>query len=173
MILSDLSNLPPVDLPEGCDCKTLESGLSEEFLRVLNRAYKRKEVKKNFLQCLGKDPDFDPRNFILIRSGGKPLAVAVAGQRKGKGKFKGEKIGFLDNVGVDPDFRRQGLGRMISLLALHRHQERGFKYVILTSNDFRLPAIRLYLMLGFRPLCLHLGDRCRWKYVTRRLEKMG
>ena len=175
MILSDLSDLPPVDLPEGCDWTTLESGLDREFLGVVNRAYRRREDKKNFLRGFDKDSGHDPKNFILIRSGGKPSAVAVAGQRewKAKGKFKGEKVGFLDTVGVDPDFRGQGFGRMVSLLALHRLRDRGFKHVILSSNDFRLQAIRLYLMLGFRPLYLHPGDRFRWKSVTRRLEKMG
>ena len=76
MILSDLSDLPPVGLPEGCEWKTLESGLEGEFIRIVNRAYN--------------------RNFILIRSGGKPSAIAIAEQKewKRKGEFKGEKAGF-------------------------------------------------------------------------------
>jgi mycothiol synthase len=175
MILADLNSLPSVKLLEGCERKNLETGLAEEFLHVLNRAYNRREADKNFLQALAKDPQFDPKNFVMIRSDGIPAAVAVAGHRewKGKGEFKGERIGFIENVGVDPDYRRQGFGRMISLLALQRLRERGFKYAILTSFDFRLPAIRLYQKLGFRPLFLHLGDKYRWNYVKKRLKKMA
>jgi mycothiol synthase len=174
MIRSDFDSLPPIELPEGLEHKTLETGSAGEFHYVLNRAYNRREDNKNFLQVLAKDPAFDPKNFIMIRSGAVPAAVAVAGHRKWTGKciFKGEKAGFLENVGVDPDFRRQGFGRMVSILALHRLRERGFKHAILTSFDSRLPAIRLYLSLGFRPLYLHPGDKFRWKYVTKRLKKL-
>ena len=62
-------------------------------------------------------------------------------------------------------------GRVVVLLALHRLKERGFRDAMLATEDFRIPAIRLYMSLGFTPMIVHWTHRLRWKKIMKELER--
>jgi mycothiol synthase len=54
-------------------------------------------------------------------------------------------------VVVDPAHRGRGLARLICVAALRFVRDRGCPYAFLNTEDFRVPAVRLYLDLGFEP----------------------
>jgi mycothiol synthase len=71
-------------------------------------------------------------------------------------------------------YRGLGLGRLVTLAVLHHLQRRGFRSADLSTDDFRLAAIKMYLGLGFVPQYLTDADRqddheARWSAVFARL----
>jgi mycothiol synthase len=68
-------------------------------------------------------------------------------------------------VAVDPRYRGKGFGRCISLAALIHMSERGCREALLDTDDFRLPAIRTYLALGFVPDMLEADHDDRWNAI--------
>ena len=74
-------------------------------------------------------------------------------------------------VGVAPEARGQGAGRMIGLAALHALAKQGYKTAVLSTDDFRLPALGLYFSLGFEPWMNHESHPARWEAVMKKLGK--
>lgn len=83
--------------------------------------------------------------------------------------------GAINWVVVDPSNRGIGLGTIltVSVMALARTLE--MKALFLRTDDFRLPAIKTYFRLGFRP-CLTSWDKShawRWKKIMRMTKLHG
>ncbi len=60
-----------------------------------------------------------------------------------------EPTGYINQVGVDPRFRRQGIGAALVVRSLQAWQEEGKVAVMLHVNVNNPGAIRLYQQLGF------------------------
>jgi len=58
-------------------------------------------------------------------------------------------VARIEDVVVEQDIRRQGVGRRLVLTALLHARRAGVKAVDLTSNPARMAANQLYIQLGF------------------------
>lgn len=103
--------------------------------------------------------------FVLESPGGGLLATASAQRIPAY-----EPDGFLHWVAASPESRGMGLGSLICLAAMHRLRHLGYRGCRLTTDDERLPAIRLYLRLGFRPEVNDETHPPRWRAVAEQLE---
>lgn len=73
--------------------------------------------------------------------------------------------GDIGWIAVDPRFRGQGLGYSVSAAATNKLIEAGYTKISLYTEDFRLPAIKTYLRIGFVPV-LYLDEmESRWQRV--------
>jgi mycothiol synthase len=72
-------------------------------------------------------------------------------------------------VGCRSSHLGRGLGWLVSLAAMHRMQAEGRERAVLQTDDFRLPAIRSYQRLGYRPLLFSEDHRRRWLAVVKEL----
>ena len=79
-------------------------------------------------------------------------------------------IGVLDYVACHPDHRGRGLGRAVCLGVLGFFAGRGYESVTLSTDDVRLPAIALYLSLGFAPDMTREDMPGRWEEIMRQLD---
>jgi mycothiol synthase len=68
-------------------------------------------------------------------------------------------------IGAHSDARGLGMGRLVCLAALHSLRDRGYKSAVLSTDDTRIPAISLYLSLGFEPVYSHESHKERWEKV--------
>ena len=68
-------------------------------------------------------------------------------------------------VAVRPAHRGRRLGYWVCLAALRRMAAEGLHRAVLRTDDFRIPAIRTYLRLGFEPVVVHENQRARWRAV--------
>lgn len=93
--------------------------------------------------------------------------VATASSRLVPEQFPGS--GYLHWVAADPGYRGRQLGRIVSLAALHEFVSLGCKDSVLETQDFRLPAIRTYLRLGFEPVYRDDTHIPRWQEIHRQL----
>jgi mycothiol synthase len=73
-------------------------------------------------------------------------------------------------VAVRPGHQGKRLGYWVGLAAMHQMAREGARRAILRTDDFRIPAIKTYLRLGFEPLLTHKNQRQRWLAV---LDEIG
>lgn len=74
-------------------------------------------------------------------------------------------------VCVRPEHRGHRLGYWLTLATLHYFRDHGFQQAILDTDDFRLPAIREYLDLGFEPEYTHPSHTERWERIRAELQR--
>jgi mycothiol synthase len=72
-------------------------------------------------------------------------------------------------VGVDPDHRGRGLGRVVSAVVTRRLIDAGYKEIYMETQDWRLPAIKIYLKMGWVPLLFQADMPERWQVVCDKL----
>ena len=80
-----------------------------------------------------------------------------------------ENMGRLDFVVSHPDHRGNGLGRVVCTAVMKHLAGRGYGSTVLFTDDWRLPAIGLYLSLGFVPRMTCDDMPARWKAIFRKL----
>ena len=162
----DLDELPEVPLPEGYRVSQAKPDESWAYLQVMNRSNYAGEAGDDWYKnTFSSDPEYDPSFLQLIWKGDRPVAAAAAWHRL----VDGERWGVLHWVGVDNGERGRGLGKAVSLAALHRLRERGFQRAVLTTGDWRLAAVAAYMRLGFRPWPSETGTEQVWKRVLEDL----
>ncbi len=60
--------------------------------------------------------------------------------------------GYITNVAVSPDFRRQGIARALIAKLLAQAKAAGLSFVTLEVRESNAPAIALYAGAGFAPV---------------------
>ena len=81
--------------------------------------------------------------------------------------------GVIDYVVTHPDHRGKGLGRATCTEVARFLVSRGCKAVSLNSDDWRLPAIHIYLSMGFVPVMNREDMPARWAAVYQKLKEYG
>ena len=81
--------------------------------------------------------------------------------------------GVLDYVATHPDHQGRGLGRATCTAVSRYLVDQGCETVSLRTDDWRLPAIHLYLSLGYRPVLNRSDMPQRWSKVIAELERHG
>jgi mycothiol synthase len=82
---------------------------------------------------------------------GTLVATAMARHRPDAEDYDFPYGGELSLLFTHPDHRRQGLGYAVTAAVLTRLMEVGYPNIYLTTMDGRLPALRLYLRMGWLP----------------------
>jgi mycothiol synthase len=100
-------------------------------------------------------------------SGQSNRVVATAAARYLPDRYP--KAGYVHYVGVRVSERGKRLGEVVTRRVLVHFADAGLDQVVLETDDFRLPAVRTYLRLGFVPEPRAPGDAVRWSKVLRNL----
>jgi len=111
-----------------------------------------------------------PDGFFVIEhlASGKLAATAMATHNATAEHPSGGELGW---VAGDPQHKGKGLGRAVSAAVLARYAAAGYRRIYLHTDDFRLPAIKIYLDLGFEPFLHRDGMRARWKTLCEQLGR--
>ena len=164
-----LDDLPPLRVPEPYGIRSYRPNdevLWTELVRVaMNSSWTVEACRKNMIAA----PGFDPEGLFFAVMDEKVVGTACA--------FHDEQNppdrGTVHMVCVHPDHRGFGLGYWLSLAVLHRLRKRDFRSVQLLTDDERLPAVHIYLKLGFKPLMSHESYPARWEAVMETLRNTG
>ena len=81
-----------------------------------------------------------------------------------------DDMGRVDFVTSLPEYRGYGLGRLVCSAVVRYLIDKGYSRVILFTDDWRLPAIGLYLSMGFEPQMTRDDMPGRWESIRRNLE---
>jgi mycothiol synthase len=156
----DLSKLPPINLPEGMTLHTHRDGDEASWEEIIESSFGQK-FDFGLLDRLG---DYKPEHVIYVEKDGKNIATATAVENQA---YPGE--GWFRMIGTHVDARGLGAGRLVCLAALHSLRERGYSSAVLSTDDHRIPALKLYLSLGFEPVYSHDSHKARWEKVFEAL----
>jgi mycothiol synthase len=165
MMFHSLQDLPPLQLPDGYHGRSLRAGEEKEWENIVSGAFNRLfrfDEKLSAFELYTAD-----RVQFICDAEDRPVATATAWHRE---KW-GSDCGYLHIVGVLSAHGGKGLGAQVSLLALRRMEQEGYTKAVLNTDDFRLPAIRTYLKLGFVPYMDHESHQSRWTAITEQLRR--
>ena len=152
----NITALPPLTLPEGMELHTHVKGQEKVWEEIIESAFGA-HFDFDFLVKAG---DYHPSYVLYLRYNGVDVATTTAVENAA---YPNE--GWFRMVGVRQDARGMGAGRLIALAALHELKDRGYKTAVLSTDDTRIPAISLYLSLGFEPVYSHESHKERWEKV--------
>jgi len=153
----DLNDLPALSLPEGY---TLRVGVPEDaegLASCLQKAFPEMTwTPENATNWLLTEPSV--KTVFVIEH--DTQIVATASARLLPEEFPGS--GYIHWVGGDPEHRGKRLGYLASLATLQEFVRLGCQDAVLHTDDPRIPAIKVYLALGFRPDNWHATHPSRW-----------
>lgn len=161
MRLDTLSALPPVALPAGYTLRPYREGDASAWEMVIDDSF---GGTHRFQQEMAASEFFLPERVKFICFEDAPIATASAWTN-------GEGMGYLHMVGVHRKHLGHGLGAQVSLAALHHMVKEGRSVAILNTDDFRIPAIKTYLKLGFVPEVSHENHIQRWSNVLNEIGR--
>ena len=103
------------------------------------------------------------------RASGKEKVEEVVGTATAWESSERRGHGMVHYVAVLPKHRGKRLGFMLVARVLQLLERMGYPDVWLSTDDFRLAAIRVYLELGFEPASAHPSHKERWEIVRHKL----
>ena len=152
-------------IPDGYTLRTYRQGDTAAYVRLMQRS-----GFNNWDEAKAQgvfDTMYPDALFFIVHSASGVLACTAAAQNKPDKYHPGG--GEMGWVATDPDHRGKGLSYITVSLATRRLLAEGHASVFLKTDDSRLPAIRVYLNLGFLPF-LYLPDMNeRWQAVCAAL----
>jgi mycothiol synthase len=161
--------LPPIALPPDGAIRFYESVADEAaWDRIIGDSFGM-AAEGMFARAMRPDPAFRPERVFFVCRGAEPVATASAWF---VARY-GPTVGYLHYVGVLKAHAGLGLGLAASVASLRRLAAEGCTSAMLQTDDFRLPAIKQYLRLGFEPVLVDENQRTRWPEVFRALNHPG
>lgn len=78
--------------------------------------------------------------------------------------------GELGWVAADPAHKGKGLGWTVCAAVTRRFLAAGYENIFLRTDDWRLPALMVYLRLGYLPLLFAPDMAARWEVICGQLN---
>ena len=167
MARHSLENLPTLQCPEGYHIRTYQQGDEIYWARIMDSVFVDKDriAQDAFTEVINQ-PNFDPDGFCFVIHEDIPIGTACAW----KESLRGKPIGYIDMLAVLPEHTGRKLGKWLTVFLLHYFKARCMASVMLDTDDFRLPAIKNYLNLGFVPVYAGENHRLRWQNIFKKLD---
>jgi len=161
----NLEGLGEVIPPYGYQIRTYREGDEEAWAEIVNNSLGSGWDAERCRRELTGRPQFRPEGLFFATYEGKPVGTACAWTQSPDET----RMGYVHMVGVIPEHRGRRLGYALCLSILRFFRENGFQCAELDTDDFRLPAIKTYLNLGFKPDYINKSHRARWNAVFSNL----
>ena len=173
-----LEALPELEVPVGYALRTFREGDEAAWGAIMaapegiGTGWTVEKVRASMMER----PQFEADGLFFVTCDAeedRPVASAAAWRVPAEAR----STGYVHMVAALPEHRGKGLGRLVTLATLHYMRQHGFRDVLLETDDFRGPAVRTYLGLGFVPVYLEdpASDHVtRWSALfTQLFERSG
>ena len=154
-------------LPEGWNVRTYNGSEADAQAWVdccrsglLGRA----DGVEAFTNCIVNAEGYSPDAVYFLEWDGVPVATITA-------LLNGEKIGHAHYVGAKPEARGMGVGGWLNAIVQADLWRRGCVKAYLTTDEYRVPAIKSYLNAGFLPVEYDVEMEQRWGGLLRVLDR--
>ncbi|MDE2845671.1 MAG: GNAT family N-acetyltransferase [Gemmatimonadota bacterium] len=164
MVRPNLVDLPEISVPDGYALRTFRSGDEAAWCEIMNTGIGTDwTAEKCRRELTETEPFMADGCFFAMRTGeaGEAVATACAYDVQPEGMSAAQ----VHMVCAKPVHRGRGLGRLVTLAVLHYMRAHGYAAAFLGTDDFRVPAVRTYLGLGFIPDYIEDSHRLRWSSV--------
>ena len=167
MVRSNLKDLPELQLPVGYNIRTYRNGDEVHWARIISDSFGGRErtAQDTRNEITGRDV-FVPDGLYFVTHRGTPVGTACAWRQS----IDEKDVGYVHMVGVVAEHTGHKLGKWVSLAVLHYFRKNGFRCSMLDTDDFRIPAIKTYLNLGFMPVYVEEGQSERWRDIFENLK---
>jgi mycothiol synthase len=157
-------------LPEGYAIRQADSADDDVLAEIMTAAFPELPAWTPALvaERLTAAPDVDAVYVVTYDD----VPVATASSRHDHERFPGS--GYVHWVGSLPGHTGRELGSALLDRLLVDFRERGYRDAVLETDDFRLPAIRVYLRHGYVPITENVQGQnhlARWSAVLRDLHR--
>jgi len=163
---SHLDQLPDVEVRSPYSIRTIEPGDEGGLGRVYFASTLNTESVAQVRSRLHEHPCFDPARVFVALTGDLMVGTAAAWR-----SVREPEVGYLHMLGVLPEHRGNNLGAALTVATLRYTRDEGLPSQRLLTDDWRLPAIRLYLQLGYDPLITDCTHPRRWRKIARSLQQ--
>lgn len=168
MIRPHLDDLPEMVIPEGYTLRTYQPGDEAAWCEIMDTG-----VGSNWTveECRAQITDQDiflPDGLFFITCNEEPVASACVWPNAMYGPTSAQ----VHMVCAKPSHRGKGLGYLVTLALLHYMRDHGYESTYLSTDDFRIPAIKAYLRLGFEPAYIEESHRLRWGAIFSELGQL-
>lgn len=171
MVRSSLDPLPEMPEMSPYRLRTYQTGDEAAWAEIMNTGIGAGWTAERCRTFLTLQPAFRPSGlFFAVRdsSSGEEVVGTACAWTKAPDE---RETGIVHMVCVHPRHRGHRLGYALVWATLRDFRDRGFRRATLTTDDFRLSAIRAYLDLGFVPEMIHPSHPLRWQAVMRALAE--
>lgn len=161
-----LQNPPEVLLPAGYNLRTFQAGDEAQFYRLMELAgwpgWDAEELRP--WQKAVLDNNWFVAEEIVS---GRIVASAMGIHNPDDPNPAGSELGW---VAGDPAHAGRGLGRAVCAAVTGRLIELGRRDIYLFTDDWRLPALKVYLKMGYVPLLFLPEMAERWQAICAKLD---
>ena len=162
----DLLNLPEIELPAGFELREYRKEDLTGLASLMAEAFEDESWSEEKLKsALVEAPDV-PVTYVVESQG---AIVASASVRLLPARFP--HSGYVHWVASRKSQRGKRLGYFVTLAVLHEFVRRGCRDAVLETQDERLPAIKTYQNLGFKPVFLDESYKGRWERILSEIQK--
>ena len=157
--------LTPVRLPSGYTLATLPRRDTADWIAVLaaNGQLGAWDERRAHTVLTGERPALAAGTYLVLCG---EHAVATACTVPPTAVEPRSELGW---VAVTPAHQGRGLGLQVCGAVLWYARREGWPATTLSTDDWRLPAIKTYLKLGFEPELTHGSHAARWQEVHQQL----
>lgn len=161
-----LQQPPPVNVAPGYILRTYRPGDEAAFFQVMGLAGFERWDMSTLLPWLSR---ILPNGWFLAvhEATGQIVATTMATHNPSELHPFGGELGW---VAGHPDHAGKGLGAAVCAAVTQRFLQGGYFNIFLRTDDWRLPAVKTYLKLGYEPLLFAPDMRKRWEQVCAQLE---
>lgn len=160
-----LESPSPARLPDGYAMRTFRAGDEEGQIAVMRSAtfdgWNHEQLRTGLLKTLPEGM------FLAVHTAtGEAVGTATATHNPSEHHPFGGELGW---VAVMPEHRGRGLGMAVCAAVIDRFVRAGYSRIYLRTDDWRLPAIKVYLSLGFVPFLFAEDMPERWEEACANL----
>ncbi len=120
----------------------------DAWVRVCKNGLLKEDADRgDFCSRMTQRAYFKPDDIFFIEKDSVPVATITAITETGN-----NNTGYVHMVAASPECRGKGIGNFMNYLALCRFEENGCPISYLTTDEFRVPAVKSYLTAGFLPV---------------------
>lgn len=167
MLRPNLEELPKIEMPTGYCLRTYQEGDEIHWANIISDSFggNKRTAEDTQNEITGREI-FVRDCLYFATFQGTPVGTACAWKQS----LDEKDIGYVHMVGVLSKHTGKKLGKWVSLAVLYFFRKNGFECSMLDTDDFRIPAIKTYLNLGFIPVYVEKTQPERWQKIFRQLE---
>lgn len=159
---NDGKEVKDVPVPEGCRIVRFSEldGALEQWLDIVQYGLSnKKEGADYYKQTMTDLPCYAEDKCFFVMEGEKAVAtLTVVCDRE-------KKEGRIHMVACHEAYRGKGYGTLLNRVAEATLKKEGMKTARLRTDDWRIPAIKGYLRIGFFPDLSTEDYKARWKKI--------
>ena len=158
--------MPAFELAEGFSLRTVLDSELEQY-NELRCSVEFPPWDADYLQKYRKKVLSDGMKIVIENATGR-FAASAGAETTDMPEFP--ELGVLGWVMTHPEMRGHHLGKAVSVAAMHRLYQEGYRAFSLLTDDFRIAALKTYLDLGWQPWLYQDDMEGRWHAIA---EKLG